>query len=109
MTTTAIQNSCLAGALAGLMANRFQGSFVPTDYAAEVNVAAAIAAEFITQNTASGSALADGDNANIGAVVQSAAMAATLNTGATSTTATDYEGVAKQIYASSKQALASLV
>lgn len=109
MATTVIQNSCLAGALSGLMASRFQGSFTPTDYAKEVNAAAAIAAEFITQNTASGAALADGDNANIGEVVQAAALAATLNTGATSTTATDYAGVAKQIYASSKQALASLV
>jgi hypothetical protein len=108
MAVTVINNSCLAGALGGLMAGRFVGSFTAADYADVVDAAAAIAAEFLTENTASGAALADGDNANIGAVVQSAAFAATFQTGSTSTTAADYLKVAKQIYASSKQALASL-
>jgi hypothetical protein len=108
MATSVIQNSCIAGALAGLMAGRFQGSFTAADYASQVDAAAAIADEFLTQNTASGAALADADNANLGAVVQSAAFAATFQTGATSDTATDYVKVANQIYAASKQALASL-
>lgn len=108
MTTSAISNSCIAGAIGGLMAGRFKGSITPTDYAGIVNAAAAIKDEFLTENTASGAPLADGDNANIGAVVEGAAFGATFNTGATSATAADYAAVAKQIYAVSKQAVASL-
>lgn len=109
MTTTAIRNSCLAGALGGMLSNRFKGSFTATDYAAFVNAANAIAAEFLVQNTASGAALADGDNANIGAVVQSAAYAAVDGRAPTSVTAADYIKIASQIYAVSKQSEASLV
>jgi predicted metalloprotease len=109
MATTVIQNSCIAGALAGLMAGRFQGSFTAADYADQVDAAAAIADEFLVQNTASGAALADADNANIGAVVQGAAFAASFQTGAVSDDPDDYVKVGKQIYAASKQALASLV
>ena len=108
MAVVVIGNACIAGAIAGLMAGRFKGSITPTDYAGIVNAAVAIKSEFLTENTASGAALADGDNANIGDVVQSAAFAATFNTGSTSTTATDYLAVAKQIYGVSKEALASL-
>jgi hypothetical protein len=108
MAVVVIGNACIAGAIAGLQAGRFSGSFTPADYAGIVDAAAAIKDEFLTENTASGAALADADNANIGDVVQAAAFAATFNTGATSDTATDYLKVAKQIYAVSKQALASL-
>ncbi len=109
MATKLIQNACIAGALGGLMAGRFVGSFTAADYADVVDAAAAIGDEFLTENTASGAALADADNTEIGYVVQAAAFAATFQTGSTSTTAADYLKVAKQIYASSKQALASLV
>lgn len=109
MTVSAIQNSCVAGAMAGLMAGRFVGSITPTDYTATANAARAIADEFITENTASGAPLADGDNANIGAVVQSCAMAAIIDRGATSVTAADYLALAKQIYGASKQALTKLI
>jgi hypothetical protein len=108
MAVVVIGNSCIAGAIAGLMAGRFKGSITPTDYAAIVNAAVAIKDEFLVENTASGAALADADNAEIGTVVQSATTAAVLNTGATSVTAADYAAVAKQIYGVSKQALASL-
>ena len=60
------------------------------------------------ENTASGAALADADNAQIGPVVQSVAFAALQNQGATSVTAGDYLALAKQIYAASKQALTKL-
>lgn len=108
MAVTVIHNSCIAGAMAGLMAGRFVGSFTATDYAALANAANAIADEFLTENTASGAALADADNANIGAVVQSVAMATIIGSGATSVTAADYLTYAKQIYAASKQALTKL-
>ncbi len=106
--TTVISNSCIAGAMGGLMAGRFQGSITATDYAGIANAAAAIAAEVLTENTASGAAIADGDNANIGPVVQSAAYAAVVNGGYTSATAADYLAVAKQIYAVSAQTKAKL-
>lgn len=109
MAVIVIQNSCVAGAMAGLMAGRFSGSFTATDYTAIANAARAIADEFITENTASGAAMADADNANIGSVVEMVAMATILNSGATSITATDYLGYAKQIYAASKQALTKLI
>lgn len=108
MATTVIHNSCLAGALGGLMAGRYKGSFTALDYAGVCNVAESIADAFITANTASGAALADADNANIGAVVQSVAMATILNSGANSVTDADNEAFGEQIYAASKQALTEL-
>lgn len=109
MAVSVIQNSCVAGAMAGLLANRFVGSFTATDYAAIANAARAIADEFIVENTASGAAMADADNANIGALVQSVATATIIGSGATSVTAADYLTYAKQIYAASKQGLTKLV
>jgi len=109
MAVTVIQNSCVAGAMAGLMAGRFVGSFTATDYAAIANAAKAIADEFIVENTASGAALADGDNAQIGEVVEFVAMSTILGSGATSVSAADYLTYAKQIYAASKQALTKLI
>lgn len=109
MAVTVIQNSCVAGAMAGLMAGRFSGSFTASDYAAIANAARAIADEFIVKNTASGAALADADNAQIGEVVQSVATATLLGSGATSITAADYADYAEQIYAASKQALTKLI
>ncbi len=109
MAVTVIQNSCVAGAMAGLMSGRFVGSFTAGDYAGIANAARAIADEFITENTASGAALADGDNAEIGPVVLAVASATLAGSGATSVTAADYLAYAKQIYAASKQALGKLI
>jgi hypothetical protein len=109
MAVTVIQNSCVAGAMAGLMAGRYVGSFTPGDYLAIATAARAIADEFITENTASGSAIADGDNAQVGPLVQSVAMASVFNSGATSGTAADYLAYAKQIYAASKEGLTKLI
>ena len=109
MAVTIIQNSCVAGAMGGLMAGRFKGSFTATDYLGIANAARAIADEFITENTASGAALADGDSSEIGPVVQAVAMATVFNSGATSDTPADYLAYAKQIYAASKEALTKLV
>ena len=109
MAVTVIQNSCVAGAMAGLMGGRFVGSFTATDYSAVANAARAIADEFIVENTASGAAIADADNAQVGPVVQSVAMATILNSGTTSVTAADYLTYGKQIYAASKQAITKLI
>jgi hypothetical protein len=91
------------------MAGRFSGSFTATDYAAIANAARAIADEFIVENTASGAALADGDNLQVGPLVQNVAMATIMNSGASSVSAADYLAYAKQIYAASKQAVAKLI
>lgn len=109
MAVTVIQNCCVAGAMAGLMSGRFVGSFTAADYASIANAARAIADEFIVENTASGAALADADNGNIGEVVQSVAMATIIGSGATSVSAADYLTYGKQIYAASKQALTKLI
>lgn len=108
MAVTVIKNACVAGAMAGLMAGRFVGSFTPGDYANIADAARAIADEFITENTASGSPLADADNTELPYLVQGVAMATIINSGATSETAGDYLTYAKQIYAASKQGLTKL-
>ena len=109
MAVTVIQNSCVAGAMAGLLRSHFNGSFTAADYAAIANQARAIADEFIVRNTASGAAIADADNANVGALVQSCADAAVNNVAYTSVTAADYITIANQIYASAKQGLTKLI
>lgn len=108
MATVVISNSCIAGAMGGLLAGRFLGSITPTDYAAVANGAAAIGAEFLTENAALGVPMADADNANIGTLVSAVAFAALYNQGATSVTAADYLALAKQIAAASKQAVSKL-
>lgn len=108
MGVAAIQNACLAGAMAGLLSGRFVGSFVALDYAALALASRAIADEFIVQNTASGSPLADGDNGNITILVQSVAQAALVNSGAVSVLPADYPKYGKQIYAASKEGLTKL-
>ncbi len=109
MAVTVIQNSCVAGAMAGLMAGRFSGSFTAGDYAAIANAARAIADEFIVKNTASGAAIADADNANVGSLVAAVAQGTLWGSGATSIAAADYADYAEQIYAASKQALTKLI
>lgn len=109
MTTTIIQNSCVCGAIAGLMAGRYIGSFTPTDYSRLATVARAIANEFITENAASSSPMSDSDNPQIDSIVQSVAMATIINSGATSITPNDYLSYGQQIYAASKEALTELL
>lgn len=109
MAVSVIQNCCVAGAMQGLMAGRFEGSFTATDYADVANTARAIADQFILRNTASGAAMADADNVNIGQVVQSVAAASVFQSGAVSVAAADYVALGNQIYAASKQALTKLI
>lgn len=108
MATTVISNSCIAGAMGGLLAGRFVGSITPTDYAAVANAAAAIGAEFITENALLTVPMADADNAQIGTLVAAVAKAAIEGAGYTSVTAADYLAIAKQIAAASKQAVSKL-
>lgn len=109
MAVTVIQNSCVAGAMAGLLSGHFSGSFTAADYAVAANAARAIADEFIVKNTASGAALADADNAQIGPLVQSIANGTCAGLNSTSVTAADYADVGEQIYAASKQAVTKLI
>jgi hypothetical protein len=108
MATTVIANACIVGAMGGLMAGRFYGSAAPTDYTTIATAAAAIKNEFLEENSAQLTPLADEDNPEIAMLVQSIAFAALINQGSTSTTQSAYDGVAKQIVASAKQALVAL-
>lgn len=108
MATVLIHDACLAGALGGLMQSRFLGSITPTDYSGQVNAAKVIADEFVTENALLTVPMADGDKASMYYVISAVAFAALANSGATSTTATDYLGYGKQIAAASKQAMAQL-
>lgn len=109
MATTVIKNACVAGAMLGLMAGRFSGSFAPADYAGIADAARAIADEFIVENTASGAPIDDADNASIGPLVESVAQASIYESGAVSVLPADYLPYAKQIYGASKQALTKLI
>ena len=109
MAVTVIQNSCVAGAMGALLAHHPSGSFTAADYAAAANQARAIADEFIVRNTASGAAIADADNANVGPLVQSVAFGTILDQGPNSVTAADYILAANQIYAASKQGITKLI
>lgn len=108
MATTVIQNSAVAGAMGGLLAGRFVGSITALDYAGVANAARAIADQFIVQNAASAAPLADGDHPQLTEVVQAAAFAAAVNTGANSAVAGNYVAMGRQIYGASKQALTKL-
>jgi AICAR transformylase/IMP cyclohydrolase PurH len=108
MAVTVIQNSCVAGAMFGLMASKYVGSFTPTDYTNIALTARAIADEFIVQNAVS-APIADADNAQIGGVVMEIAAATVYNSGAVSQTPSDYAAYGKQIYAASKEALTKLI
>jgi hypothetical protein len=108
MAVVVITNACIAGAMGGLLAGRFVGSITPTDYAAVANAAAAIGAEFATENAALGAPMADADNAQIGLLVEAVAYGAIAGGGYASVTAADYLPIAKQIAAGSKQAVAKL-
>jgi hypothetical protein len=109
MPTTVIRNSCIAGAMGGLMAGRFLGSINPTDYAAVANAAAAIGTEFIAENAVLAIPMQDTDNAQIGVLVADMAYSCIAKGGYTSIVAADYLAIAKQIVAASKQASLLLV
>jgi len=98
MATVVIGDACIAGAAAGLMGGRFKGSATPGDYANINNAAVAVKTEFLTINAAAIAPIADADNAQIAFAVYAAAQSVLLNSGATSTTATDYVAIASQIY-----------
>ena len=108
MAVIVIGNACLAGASAGLMNGRFLGSATPTNYANIKAAAQAIQTEFLAVNTASGAAMADADNAQIGFAVYAAAQSVLANMGATSITATDYLAIANQIYGLAKEMVSAL-
>lgn len=108
MATTVIANACVIGALGGLMGGRFYGSFDPASYEQIAAAATAIKDEFLTENATLVTPLDDGNNAQIGPLVQSIAYAAVVNQGSTSTIQSAYDGVAKQIVAAAKQALTHL-
>lgn len=108
MATVLIHDACLAGALGGLMQNRYLGSITPTDYAGQVDAAKAIADEFVTENALLTVPMADGDKASMYYVITAVAFAALASSGAVSVTAADYLAYGKQIAAASKQAMAQL-
>jgi len=112
MAVTVIQNSCVAGAMFGLMASKYVGSFTATDYENIALTARAIADEFITQNATppvGSTSISDADNAQIGDVVMEIAAATVYNSGAVSQKPGDYVAYAEQIYAASKEALTKLI
>ncbi len=109
MAVIVIQNSCVAGVMGALLSGHFEGSFTAADYADVANIARAIADQFIVRNTASGAAIADADNANVGPLVQSVAQGTVIGMGPSSILAADYTLVGNQIYAASKQAITKLI
>jgi hypothetical protein len=112
MAVTVIQNSCVAGVMGALSARRFSGAILAASYALNANIARAVADAFITANTASGAAIADADNAQVGPLVQSVAFGVIEDRypQAQGTPAsTDYTTLGSIIYAAAKQAIAKLI
>lgn len=111
MAVTAIHDACEAGALAGMLAGRSGGGLTAASYANLIEEAQAIADEFITVNTASGAALADGDKASMSAVVGAVASGVLMGRPAITEVqppvAASYVTVATQIYAISAEAKAN--
>lgn len=108
MAVVVIGNSVIAGAMGGLLASHFNGSVTPSEYAVMANAAQAVKDEFLTVNTASGAAIADADNAQVGPLIAAITLGTLMQQGAASTVATDYLSIARQIYAATKQALTEL-
>ena len=108
MAVVLVGNGAVAGALAGLMNKRFSTATTAAGYAALVNAAAAFKTQFLAANAALAVPMADADNANIFLVCFAAAQSVLNDTGAVSTTATDYAAAANQAAAAAKQCAAQL-
>lgn len=111
MATTAIHDGCEAGALAGMLAGRYQSGVTAASYAALVAEAKVLADKFIVVNAASGAAIADGDKASMASVV--AAVAQGVMAGRPAVTEVqppleaDYANIATRIYAIAAEAKAA--
>ena len=108
MAVVVLGNAVVSGAMGGLLASHFNGSVTPSAYAAVANAAEAIKTQFLAVNTASGAPLADADNAQIGELAASVAFGTAMQQGAASIVAADYNLMAQQIYAATKQAVTEL-
>lgn len=111
MATTLIKNGAIAGALAGILAERGASASDPAaaEPALDANVAAAFGAQFLTANAALSVPMADADNANIFLLTFAAAFGVLSGRAARSTTATDYAVQAAAAAASAKATVAKLV
>ena len=108
MAVTVITDACISGAMGALLQGRFSGSITPANYAGLANAAAAIGAEFATQNALLSVPMTDADNAQIGLLVTAVAYGCIAGGGYVSVTATDYLPIASQIAAAAKQTVAKL-
>jgi len=110
MATTLIQNGAIAGALAGILADRGATVSDPagTEPALDANVAAAFGARFLTANAALSAPMADADNANIFLVCFAAAFGVMSGRASRSTTAADYAVQAAAAAASAKATVSKL-
>lgn len=111
MATTLIRNGALAGALAGILADRQISGSNPagTEQVLDANVADAFATQFLTANAALSVPMADADNDNIYLLTFAAAYGALSGRSARSTTATDYATQAAAAAAAAKAAVSKLV
>ena len=109
MATSLISNGAYSGAVGGLVAGRSEASLDPTDYTALAAVAVAFRDEFLTQNAALTTPMADADNADIGGLCSAAVFGVLAGRSLTSATATDYAKLAGAAVAIAKQNVAGLV
>ena len=111
MATTVIRNGAVAGALAGILADRGASASDPagTEPVLDANVANAFATQFLTANAAISEPMADADNASIGFVSYAAAFGVMSGRSPRSTNATDYTQQAAAAVASAKALVSKLV
>jgi hypothetical protein len=111
MATDLIKNGAIAGALAGILAERGASATDPAavEPALDANVAAAFGAQFLTANAALTVPMADANNANIFLLTFAASFGVLSGRCPRSTTATDYATQASAAAAAAKATVAKLV
>jgi hypothetical protein len=109
MAVKLITNGLVSGALAALTDGRWLTAVTTTAYADEANVASAIATEVLAINAASGAAMADADNLNVGQLCEAVTNGVLNGRNPVSIVALDYATIAATIYAAAKACVAKLV
>lgn len=109
MAVKLITNGLVSGALAALTDQRWLTDKTVASYADEANVASAIATEVLAVNAASGAAMADADNLNVGQLCQAVTNGILIGRSPSSVVAADYLAISSAIYAASKACVAKLV
>lgn len=109
VATAVIRDACFAGALAGMLSNRYQVGITAASYANLIAEAAAAADEFIVQSNLQVPPLDDTDKTSVGPVVKGIAtgifMDRPAKTEVQPPVAADYSPAGLRVYAIAEEAV----